>query len=236
MLSFECWSGQSQSHVVEFEYDSVKAVISPEIAPALKILADAAKKQGFALKIVSCFRSFEQQLAIWNAKALGKRPVLDILERPIHPGTLHGWSLAEAILRWSALPGASRHHWGSDFDVVDGAALTPGYDIQLTQKEADSDGIFGPFHEWLTDWLERNTEVGFTRPYRHELNAAVQPNSFGIAPEPWHLSYQPLAVRCEMSVSKDAIAGLLASSQIELKQDILEHLDEVIDRFVRVHT
>ncbi|MCZ8486094.1 D-alanyl-D-alanine carboxypeptidase family protein [Vibrio lentus] len=22
-----------------------------------------------------------------------------------------------AILRWSALPGASRHHWGCDFDV-----------------------------------------------------------------------------------------------------------------------
>ncbi len=31
-----------------------------------------------------------------------------------------------AILVWSALPGASRHHWGTDCDVIDAAALPPG--------------------------------------------------------------------------------------------------------------
>ena len=35
------------------------------------------------------------------------------------------------ILEWSALPGASRHHWGSEFDVFDLAALPEGYRVQL---------------------------------------------------------------------------------------------------------
>ena len=32
----------------------------------------------------------------------------------------------EAILRWSALPGASRHHWGTDLDLIDAHAIQPG--------------------------------------------------------------------------------------------------------------
>ena len=32
----------------------------------------------------------------------------------------------DAILCWSALPGGSRHHWGTDCDVIDAAALPAG--------------------------------------------------------------------------------------------------------------
>lgn len=236
MPTFECMSGQSENHVRLFEYGSVKAVVHPEMEPALKILADAAKKQGFEVKVVSCFRSFDQQLAIWNAKACGKRPVLDILERPIRKGTLHGWSLVEAILRWSALPGTSRHHWGSDFDIVDGAALAGGYKVQLTQQETRPDGVFGAFHQWLTPWLVQNPEVGFTRPYSHESSAALHPSRYGVAPEPWHLSYRPVAEACEKAYSTGDLAALIAGSRIELKSDILAHLDEIIERFVKVPT
>ena len=236
MPTFECMSGQSDSHVRQFEYGSVKAVVHPELEPALKILADAAKKQGFELKVVSCYRSFEQQLAIWNAKATGKRPVLDILERPIRHGTLSGWSLVEAMLRWSALPGTSRHHWGCDLDVVDGAALKGGYKVQLTQKEAAADGVFGAFHQWLTGWLAQNPEVGFTRPYHQQTPAALHPKQFGIAPEPWHLSYQPVAAQCEIDYNSQRLAELLERTNIELKRDILLNLDEIIERFVKVHT
>ncbi len=236
MPTFDCMSGQSDCHVRLFEYGSVKAVVHPSLEPALKILADAAKKQGFELKVVSGFRSFDQQLAIWNAKARGERQVLDILERPIHHGTLQGWSLAEAILRWSALPGTSRHHWGCDLDVVDGAALKDGYKVQLTQQEAEPDGVFGAFHEWLTLWLQQNSDVGFTRPYRHQAPAALHPKRFGIAPEPWHLSYHPVAEACEQAYSTAQLASLIEGSEIELKRDILANLDEIIERFVKVRT
>jgi len=52
-----------------------------------------------------------RQAEIWNAKAAGLRPVLDANEQPIDTGTLSERELVFAILRWSALPGASRHHW-----------------------------------------------------------------------------------------------------------------------------
>lgn len=236
MPSFENLSGQSDDHVVPFQHGSAQAVIHPAMGPALKILADAAKKQGFELRIVSCFRNFEQQLKIWNAKARGQRPVLDILERPIRHGTLSGWSLVEAILRWSALPGASRHHWGCDLDVVDGSALYSGYTVQLTQQEAAADGIFGAFHDWLSRWLQDNKSVGFTRPYHHADDAAVHPKRFGIAPEPWHLSYSPVARTCEQAFDIHRLAVLIEQTDIELKGDILANLDEINERFVTVST
>lgn len=236
MPSFESLSGQSNTHIASFKYGSVNALIHPDMGPAVKILAAAAKKQGFKLKVVSGFRSYDQQLAVWNAKARGERPVLDILERPIRHGTLNGWPLVEAILRWSALPGASRHHWGSDIDVVDGAALTLGYKIQLTQKEAAANGIFGAFHRWLSQWLLDNPQHGFTRPYHHEASAAWQPLKFGIAPEPWHLSYRPVAEEYEKAFDLGRLAQLIERSDIELKSDILANMDEINDRFVTVRT
>ena len=41
----------------------------------------------------------------------------------------------ETILLWSALPGASRHHWGSDIDVADGHVMARGYQPQLVVGE-----------------------------------------------------------------------------------------------------
>ena len=38
-------------------------------------------------------------------------------------------------MRWSAIPGSSRHHWGTDLDVYDAAAVTPDYQVQLTPQE-----------------------------------------------------------------------------------------------------
>ncbi|WP_317931843.1 M15 family metallopeptidase [Halioxenophilus sp. WMMB6] len=202
------------------------------MAPALKILADAAKESGFELAVVSAFRSFDQQLAIWNAKACGKRAVLDVSEYPIPPGTLNGWPLVEAILRWSALPGASRHHWGTDMDVYDRAAMPAGYQVQLTQAEAEPNGVFGAFHQWLSRWLDNNPDVGFYRPYVKRLDGDCRP--FGIAPEPWHLSFRPLSQQLEAEYDLTQLARLLETSDIQLKAPILEHLEEIYQRFIKV--
>jgi len=45
-----------------------------------------------------------------------------------------------AILHWSALPGASRHHWGTEIDVIDRAALADGRKAQLIPAEYGADG------------------------------------------------------------------------------------------------
>ncbi|SPY94009.1 D-alanyl-D-alanine carboxypeptidase [Proteus mirabilis] len=66
----------------------------------------------------SFIRSFERQLAIWNGKFEGTRPVLDAESQPIDIQTLSEGQRCEAILKWSALPGASRHHWGTEIDFL----------------------------------------------------------------------------------------------------------------------
>ena len=38
-----------------------------------------------------------------------------------------------SILRWSALPGGGKHHWGTDFDVYDRGALSDGTVLKLNR-------------------------------------------------------------------------------------------------------
>ena len=101
---------------------------------------------GFDLRVASGFRSFDRQLAIWNGKAAGSRPIHDDVGLPIDRGALGEDELIAAILRFSALPGASRHHWGSDMDVYDAAAVPEGYAVQLSPAEVADDGPFGALH------------------------------------------------------------------------------------------
>ncbi|NIM47861.1 MAG: D-alanyl-D-alanine carboxypeptidase family protein, partial [Gemmatimonadales bacterium] len=86
-------------------------------------------------------------------------------------------------LRWSALPGASRHHWGTDLDVYDLAARPEGYEVELIPEEVDAGGMFGPLHEWLDGRIAADAAFGFFRPYERDRQ--------GVAPERWHLSYAP---------------------------------------------
>ena len=55
-----------------------------------------------------------------------------------------------AILHWSALPGASRHHWGTEIDVIDRAALLHGQLAQLVPDEYAADGVFAKLGLWLS--------------------------------------------------------------------------------------
>ncbi len=133
------------------------------------------------------------------------------------------WEWVQAILRWSALPGASRHHWGSDCDIFDAAALQPGYQLQLTVAETEPNGIFGPFYQWLEQQMERQ-DFGFFRPYAKDTG--------GIAPEPWHLSYRPIAESYQNKTSIQALESLLQTLDLELKSTVLEHLNDIYQRFV----
>src|SRR5690606_22475475 len=126
-------------------------------------------------------RSFQRQLEIWNGKVRGERAVLDEWGRPLE---LRGMSETEqvlAILRWSALPGSSRHHWGTDLDVYDSSRLPTGYRIQLSVEETRGKGACARFHSWLGGYLRSARNPGFFRPYDRDRG--------GVAPEPWHLSY-----------------------------------------------
>lgn len=196
-----------------------------QVLDPLHLLAQRAASAGFILKVASSYRSFERQLLIWNNKARGLRPVLNDAGVPIDIHALSEREKVFAILRWSALPGASRHHWGTDIDVYGAAQLDPSYQLQLTVEETQGDGPFAEFHRWLSNELSFG-DSDFIRPYAQDTG--------GVAPEPWHLSYAPLATIFARQFSVELLRELLEQTDLELKETVLAHLDEIYARFIFV--
>ena len=190
-------------------------------------LKEEALKAGFAPAIVSGHRNFDQQKEIWNAKARGERPIAGPDGRPMDFPPEDSRELLFAILRWSALPGASRHHTGCDIDVIDEKALPPGYRVQLTPSEAAPDGPSGPFHGWLDGLITQGRSFGFYRPYERDLG--------GVCGERWHLSYAPLSRPLETSYGLDFFLRFLTSPKAQgilLIAEAQKHAQEVYTRFI----
>ncbi len=200
------------------------APVHREVVGPLLALQRDARSEGFDLRILSGFRGFERQLSIWNRKATGQLAVLDSHGVPLDIATLSERDLVFAILRWSALPGASRHHWGTDLDVYDQAAKPAEYEIQLVPEEVDAGGMFAPLHEWLDGRIADDTAYGFFRPYDRDRG--------GVAPERWHLSHAPVAGACERRLTRGLLKGVLERADLRLQHVVLEHLDEIYQRFV----
>ena len=229
-------TGASRDHLVEWragdvdigdshnwEIADTSYLVHAEVAKPLAELRALAGKQGFDLRICSSFRSFERQLAIWNNKASGLRPVLDDSGAEININQLGEWQQAQAILRWSALPGASRHHWGTDFDIYDASAIDSDYRIQLTPEEVEGEGVFAPLHNWLDRVIDSS---GFYRPYAEDRG--------GIAPERWHISYRPVAEQFAAGLTRELLAELLCNTDILLKNTLLENLERIYQRYIEL--
>lgn len=216
-----CTLGLDTQHIIESKYFGCPMHV--DLEEPLIGLAQAAENSGFELGVVSGFRDFCRQLGIWNAKAEGARPVLGSAGERLDVDSLSPSELVFAILRWSALPGASRHHWGTDVDVIDRAGVCEGYQIQLTVEETCGNGPFSAFHYWLDDYLMQE-ECNFYRPYAVDTG--------GVAPEPWHLSYKSLAEKYEEAVNPDVIKAFIKSQPLALKCVVLDHFDEIYERFI----
>ena len=217
--------GQADTHLcAPSDAELVGARMHREaIGPYLE-LRTAARAAGFDISILSGFRSFEEQLSIWNRKASGKLAVLGSDVRPLDITALSDKELVFAILRWSALPGASRHHWGTDVDIYDMAARPVGYEIQLVPAEVESGGMFAPLHEWLDKRIAAKSAFGFFRPYDIDRN--------GVAPERWHLSYAPLAAEYRQTLTRELLAQTIRQADMLLKDVVLDQLDTIYERFV----
>lgn len=196
------------------------AAVEPFLA-----LQQAAAQAGFDLQIVSGFRSFERQLVIWSDKVAGRRVVHDDLGQAIDLQALSDHDKLLAVMRWSALPGCSRHHWGSDFDVYDAAAVAPDYAVQLVPQEVENGGVFAPLHDWLDRHIRANPG-GFFRPYAQDRGA--------IAPERWHLSYAPVAQRFEQVFGLDTLVEIWGQQQLPLLASILALPRETLQRYLPV--
>jgi len=206
------------------EAEELGAPVHRDVVGPLRALRDDARAAGFDLRVLSGFRSFDRQRSIWNRKAAGELAVLDSDAKPLDVGTLTERELVFSILRWSALPGASRHHWGTDVDVFDAAARPEGYEIELIPGEVEAGGMFAPLHDWLDACMATGKAHGFFRPYDRDRG--------GVAPERWHLSQGPVAERYELGLTVDRLRSVVSAGDIALGETVLENLDEIWDRFV----
>jgi len=212
-------TGCARTHIVEL--DVPRCALHYEVVAAFLAMRDAAAKAGLQLEAASSFRDFDRQLVLWNRKWRGERPLYDRDGTALDPGGLTDSQRVDAILAWSAIPGGSRHHWGSDIDVIDAAALPPGYQVQLVPAEYAEGGVFGR----LTAWLDGNMgRFGFFRPYGSDRGGA------GI--EPWHLSYAPVASEAVEALSLAVLREAIVRGDMLGKEVVLDRLPEIYTRFI----
>jgi len=197
-------------------------LVHREVREPLETLFHDAESAGINLALSSSFRSYEDQAVIWNKKASGLLPVLDSDSVALDISNYSNEELLFKILRWSAIPGGSRHHWGTDFDVYDKNGIPPDYKVQLIPQEYEEGGPFYNANNWLSENMER---YGFFRPYLKD--------SGGVAPEPWHISYSPISEKCSEEYSIDLFIRHLDESNFLLRDEAKQYTTEIFQRFMK---
>ena len=209
-LTPEMLTGKSRKHLINLPTPhSPNHFLQAEAMKAFKGLQQSAVKNGFNLQPASSFRDFERQQLIWNGKFNGERKVHDDAGNPLDLALLDDWQKAQAILRWSALPGGSRHHWGTEIDIFDPDLLPQGQSLQLS--------------EFLTENLPH---FDFALPF------ISQPEGKKIGREPWHISYLPLAELASQLFTLDVLLQVWQNEKVEGKETLITHLPEIFEQYV----
>ncbi|PQQ41325.1 peptidase M15 [Photorhabdus luminescens] len=220
MITANMLTGLATGHLISL---SGNHRLQPEAANAFLAMQQAAEKAGINLQPASTFRDFQRQQAIWNGKFRGERPVLDENSQPMDITQLSEGERCKAILRWSALPGGSRHHWGTELDIYDPTMLPDNQKLLLEPWEYENGGYFEPLTHWLT---ENMAHFGFYRPF-------VGHNS-GIAYEPWHISYQPLAKQLKKLLTQQILLDVWQQHDIAGIDWLSANLPYIFENYLHV--
>lgn len=177
---------------IETKYASrANMYIRKDVYEAFVRMYKAARADGIDLKILSATRSFSGQKRIWEAKWTGKRKVSG---QDLSQAIPFGTDRARKILEYSAMPGTSRHHWGTDLDLC---ALNNVFFESGKGKK-------------IYDWLTNNaSDFGFFQPYTNRNTGRIT----GHSEEKWHWSYipisQPLTRKYTQILNNEKIIGFL---------------------------
>lgn len=212
-------TGRTRAHVVQL--DELRCALHRDVVEPFLALRAAAAQDGMDVRVFSAFRDFAAQSSIWNRKFSGQRPLFARDGSVLQHASLDQDALLEAILCWSALPGASRHHWGSDIDIFDAAAVPPDYRVQLLPGEFEDGGPFSTLDRWLSDNVGR---FGFFRPYDRDRG--------GVHPEPWHISHAATSLAALERLTPGLIAEALQDGEILGREAVLERLEDIFRRYV----
>ena len=139
---------------------------------AYTAMQKAALKEGIAIEAVSSYRNFDRQKAIFERK----------YTRFTQNDGLSPRAAFEKIIEYSTIPGTSRHHWGTEIDIIDGSKPRVG-DVLVEEKFHGN----GPYVK-LKKWMDLNAnDYGFYLVYTNDHNRK------GFNYEPWHYSFKGLS-------------------------------------------
>lgn len=189
---------------IKYTTNQSKMYLRKETLDAFLKMREAADLDKIDLKIASATRNFVYQKNIWNNKWTGvtlingknlSKSISDSLER------------FKKILEYSAVPGTSRHHWGTDIDIND--ANPEYFETELGEK--------------TYEWLIKNAPLfGFCQPY----NQKDSNRPTGYNEEKWHWSYLPLAKtfteEYKNLIKDEDIKGFLGDENV-IGQDLINN-------------
>ena len=128
---------------------------------ALEKMMKEARRQGVKIKVVSAYRDFNHQNRIWKRK----------YDKFINQG-YSSEKAVDKVKEYSAIPGTSRHHWGTDVDLSNGS-----YSLENRKSKSE-----------FEKWMDNNAhKFGFYRVYTNNKLRA------GYNYESWHYSYRKLS-------------------------------------------
>ena len=172
--------------------DTYASKMNKEAKVAFEKMKTAALKDGINIEVVSAYRSFQKQKNIFENK----------YKKFINEGLTPVQSV-EKIIEYSTIPGTSRHHWGTDIDIIDA-----NYPKPISVLEEENFYGNGPYCQ-LKNWMDRYSEsYGFFEVY------TKNPNRKGVKYEPWHFSYAPVSKPMLKEYQKLDIKSILQEEKI----------------------
>lgn len=147
--------------------------LQEEAHTALLEMKRDAYQDGIDIQVVSSYRSYERQRAIFERKYIQYTDEEDL--EPL--------AAIDKIIEYSTIPGTSRHHWGTDVDLIDASKPTTG-DVLVPEKFAPGE----PFADFKA-WMDAHSEA-----YGFYLVYTDHPRRRGFKYEPWHYSYAPISI------------------------------------------
>ena len=145
-------------------------IMHNEAYNAFKQMWELAFKNGIRLQVISAARNFDYQKGIWERKWNGATILSDGTAANEIDNRLER---AKKILLYSSMPGASRHHWGTDID------------LNSFNNRYFSTGEGLKIYTWLK---ENAPNFGFCQPYTNKANGRT-----GYEEEKWHWTYVPIS-------------------------------------------
>lgn len=171
---------------------------------ALQKMINAASKKDVKIDVVSAYRSFNHQNRLWKSKYDKFRN--------------RGYSVKAAVskvIEYTAIPGMSRHHWGTEVDLRDYSKRNTKY-LRSNSKSK------------YQKWMQENAhKYGFYLAYTN--------NKFrkGYNYESWHYSYREISkpmlnAYLKLDINKDLKNENIAGNTVFTKSFMDKYVEEHI--------